>query len=145
MKIYLAHPISGQSGDQVFAYYDKAKEDLKGMYEILQPMAGKRYMRNDPKFRAVDYKNSVSTNHAIKERDKWMVTQSDIVFVDFTGAERVSIGCCMELAWADLLGKHTIVVIDEIHNHGFVKDCADIEFSSYQEAIDYLMDFAKME
>jgi hypothetical protein len=145
MKIYLAHPISGMSGDEVFGYYEKAVNDLQGKYEILYPMLGKRYLRNEVKYRAEGYTNfPVSTNHAIKERDRWMVSTSDIVFVDFTGAKAISIGCCMELAWADLLGKHSIIVMDEdkFHNHAFVLDCADIIFNTYEEAIKYLNDLS---
>lgn len=143
LTIYLAHPISGLSGDEVFGYYNKAKEDLKDCFEILYPMLGKQYLRNDPKYRAEGYEFPVSTNHAIHERDKWMVQTSDIVFVDFTGAKSISIGCCMELAWADLLGKHSLVVMDEsgLHNHAFVLDTADIVFKSYDEAIQYLKEF----
>jgi len=148
MKLYLAHPISGQSAEYIFKYYDGAIEELKGNFEILYPMLGKGYFRNNPieKFKPAGYTISpVSTNHAIKERDKWMVTQSDIVFLDFTGAASISIGCCMELAWADLLGKHTVVVIDDLHNHAFVLDCADIVFTNYDEAIAYLKLFKLQE
>lgn len=142
MNIYLAHPISGQTREEIFKYYDKAILDLGENFKVFHPMLGKDYLRNDPKERAKpagqNSLNPVATNHAIKERDKWMVTQSDVVFLDFTGAERISIGCCMELAWADLLGKHTVVVIDELHNHAFVLDCADIVFNNYDEALEYL-------
>jgi nucleoside 2-deoxyribosyltransferase len=143
MKIYLAHPISGQSADVVYGYYDNAVKLLKDSYEILYPMMGKRYLRTEIKFKAEGYGNPVSTNHAIKERDKWMVQESDIVFIDFTGSTIVSMGCCMELAWADLLGKHTIVVLEKenIHRHAFILDSADIVFETYDEAIEYLREF----
>lgn len=143
MKIYLAHPISGLSADQVFEYYQKSIEKLKDSFEILYPMIGKGYLRTEIKFKAEGYNNPVSTNHAIKERDKWMVTQADVVFIDLTGSTIVSMGCCMELAWADLLGKHSIVVMEQgnIHRHAFVIDCADIIFETWDEAILYLQEF----
>jgi nucleoside 2-deoxyribosyltransferase len=143
LKIYLAHPISGLSADEVYEYYDKAVRELKDNFEILYPMLGKRYLRNEIKFKAEGYQNPVNTNHAIKERDKWMIQESDIVFIDFTGSKIVSMGCCMELAWADLLGKHTIVVLEKgnIHRHAFILDSADIVFETYDEAIEYLKEF----
>jgi nucleoside 2-deoxyribosyltransferase len=143
MKIYLAHPISGLSADEVTGYYSQTVNKLKDSFEILYPMMGKRYLRNEIKFKAEGYQNPVSTNHAIKERDKWMVQSSDIVFIDFTGAKIVSMGCCMELAWADLLGKHTIIVLEKenIHRHAFILDSADIVFETYDEAIEYLVEF----
>jgi nucleoside 2-deoxyribosyltransferase len=140
MRIYLAHPISGLSGDDVFGYYEKARNQLSDVFEVLYPMLGKGYLRNEAKYAPLGYKFPVSTDHAIKERDRWMVQSSDVVFVDFTGAKSVSIGCCMELAWADLLGKHTVVVLDEIHRHAIVVDCADIVFPNYDDAIAYLRD-----
>jgi nucleoside 2-deoxyribosyltransferase len=145
MKVYLAHPISGQTFEEVFNYYDKARKELGEFFEILSPMTGKGEFRNNPIEKAKpagqNSTNPVCSNHAIKERDKWMVTQSDIVFLDLTGATAISIGCMMELAWADLLGKHTVVVINDLHNHAFVLECADIIFSSYEEAVDYLRNF----
>lgn len=129
----------------MFQYYNKACVALSGTFEILYPMLAKDYLRNEPKYKAEGYQNPVSTNHAIKERDKWMVRNSDLVFVDFSGAKGISIGCCMELAWADLLGKHTVVVIDEnnYHKHAFVLDCAHIVFYNYNDAIKYLKEFGR--
>lgn len=145
MKIYLAHPISGMSADEVFDYYDTTNNALRFDYEVLYPMLGKGYMRNEVEFKAHGYDNMpVSTNHAIMNRDQWMVDQCDILFLDFTGAKSISIGCCMELAWAKLLKKHTVVVLDKdnIHKHAFVLECAHVIFETYDEAISYLIELA---
>jgi|WetSurMetagenome_2_1015567.scaffolds.fasta_scaffold00049_18 nucleoside 2-deoxyribosyltransferase len=146
MKIYLAHPISGMTPEAVIDYYENLVKGLSDVgYDCLYPMIAKGYLRTDPKYRGEPLvtngiTNPVSTNHAIVERDKWMVTQSDIVLVDFSGAKIVSIGSCMELAWASLLGKHTIVVMDAegLHKHAFILDCADIVFEKAGEAFEYL-------
>ena len=145
MKIYLAHPISGMTSDAILDYYGNIVKRLENMYECFYPMIGKGYFRNDPKYKGEPlatngFTNPVSTNHAIVERDLWMVNQADIVFVDFSKADRVSIGCCMELAWASLLRKHTIVVLDDkdIHKHAFILDCSDIIFPTVEDAMIYL-------
>ena len=69
-----------------------------------------------------------------------MVTQSDIVFADLTGTITASIGCSMELAWASMLGKHTVVVIpkENIHRHAFILEASDIIFDDTQKAIEYM-------
>jgi hypothetical protein len=74
-----------------------------------------------------------------------MVTESNVVFINLLGAKRVSIGCCMEMAWAHMLGKHTVLVMEEgnIHHHAFVLECADIVLPDYEEAIDYLIGLAE--
>jgi hypothetical protein len=148
MKIYTAGPISGQSYDQVMVRYQGQVSKLQELgYEVICPMTGKEYLRNEIEFKAKGYdQHPVSTNHAIKERDRWMVGEVDVVLVDFTEcAGIVSIGSCMELAWADELKKHTIVVMEEgnIHQHCFILECADIVFPSMRDAYTYLTHLAK--
>ena len=139
-KIYIAHPISLCSVDEVFEYFDAASERLSYNYNVLSPMIGKDHLRCAPELRAEGYSHPLSCNHAVFERDTWMVSQSDIVLCDFSGAENVSIGCSMELAIASWLHKHTVVVLpkDNIHNHAFIREAADIIFETIDQAISYL-------
>lgn len=141
-RLYLAHPISGLSGKEIFDYFDNAKDRLKEYYDILSPMTGKNYLRNIDTAKPSGYTHPISNNHAIFQRDTWMVSQSDIVFCDFTGVEKISIGCCMELAIASWLNKHTIVVMDKnnIHNHAFILEAADIIFDNYNDGFNYLVE-----
>jgi len=140
-SIYCAHPISGLSGDEVHKYYSEIINKLSKMgYNVKHPMVGKGYMRPEIKFKAHGYGNALSTNHAIKERDKWMIINSDIILIDLTLAKNVSIGCISELAWGDLLNKHTIIVMEpsNIHQHAFIIEEADIIFETLDEAVEYL-------
>lgn len=146
-KLYIAHPISGLSGEDIFNYFDHTKNLLKEYYHILSPMNGKNHLRNVDKVVSTGYKNPISNDHAVFQRDTWMVSQSNIVFCDFTGSKKVSIGCCMELAIASWLNKHTIVVMKEgnLHNHCFVKESADIIFETFDEGIKYLIELSGCE
>jgi len=148
MRIYTAGPISGQGFDQVMRRYQGQVNRLRELgYDVICPMTGKAYLRNELEFKAHGYdEHPVSTNHAIKERDRWMVGSVDVVLVDFTECNGVvSIGSCMELAWADELKKHTIVVMEKgnIHQHCFILECADIIFPSMADTYRYLTDLAK--
>jgi len=148
MRVYCARPISGCSFDEVTTYYRETVDILKGMgYEVLFPMCGKGYLRNEIEFKAHGYNNPLSTNHAIVERDRWMTQSCDILFVYLVGAKLVSIGSVAEMAWAHHMGKHTIVIMEEgnIHQHAFILDMADVIFPTYQEGLDYLEKFAKGE
>jgi len=139
MKIYIAGPISGLSYDEVESFFlTKAAALTKSGHTVLSPMLGKENLRNEIELRGYGYKGPTTTNHAIFERDKWMVTQSDAVFADLSQAKRVSIGTVFELAWASFLGKHTVVVMGEVHRHAFVLEAADIVFKTEEEALDYL-------
>jgi nucleoside 2-deoxyribosyltransferase len=148
MRVYCVHPISGMSGDEVFEYYQDTYDVLSEKYDVLTPMIGKTKLRTEIKFKAEGYKdNPLATNHAIFERDRWMVKQSDIIYANLSGTDRVSIGSMMELAWASLLGKYIVLVMekDNIHRHAFVLEAADVIFYNEEEALDYLRALANKE
>lgn len=140
--IYCVHPISGQSADSVFAYYTRIKERLSKFYSVLIPMTGKASLRCEKEFRAAGYEgNPLTTNHAIFERDKWMVTQSDVIYANLMGATGyVSIGSMFELAWASMMGKYVVLAMDQesVHRHAFVLEAADAIFTSSEDAEQYL-------
>lgn len=143
MKIYIAHQITGLTFDEVVGYYNGMGVLLKSYgYEVLCPMTAKGFLRTDEneRFKPKDYHYPVSTNHAIAERDKWMVERCDVLYCDFTGSQKALIGCIFELAWAHLWGKHTVTVIPEgnIHQHAFILEASDIVFQDTGDAIQYL-------
>jgi len=146
MRIYLAGPISGKGYKEVVERYQEKIDYLEDLgYEVFCPMTGKQYLRNELEFRTYGYDEfPVSTNHAIFERDKWMVSNCDILLVDLSNSgERASIGSIMELAWGSLLGKQTIVVLpkENLHRHAFVLEAGDIIFETLEDANNYLKDF----
>lgn len=146
MKIYLVGPITGLSYSQVMDRYRAQFSLLKSYgYQPICPMVGKDYLKNERVLHGLGYTNPTSTGRAIKGRDRWMVKQADILLADFTDSEVASIGSCMELAWADILGKHVIAVIPEVnvHRHAFIIECANIIFTEMEEAYAYLKDLAE--
>ena len=140
MRVYLAHPITGLKTSEVFDYYDNIAKILGEKHTILSPMTGKDYLRNETVMQKSYEDYPISCGHAIFERDMWMVSTADIILCDFTGAKAVSIGCCMEMAWAAKLGKHSVVVMEDgnVHDHSFMREAADIIFKTLDEALDYL-------
>lgn len=144
LKIYLAHPISGLSYDEVADYYDVIVPHLQDVgYQVFNPLTGKDVLRNEIEFKVKGYEGiPLSSNHAIKQRDQWMVSQADIVWCNFLKCKNVSIGMVSELAWADLQGKHTIVTMqeDNIHQHAFILEMADVVFETELESLNYLQE-----
>jgi nucleoside 2-deoxyribosyltransferase len=143
--VYTALPITGRSYDEVVNDIHTTKNQLESYgYHVLQPMTGKAYLRNEVEFKAEGFQNPVSTNHAIFERDMFMVKTCDIVLVNFTLAKPTAIGMTMELAWASILGKHSVIVLpkDSPHRHAFILEAADIIFETTEEAMEYLRKFA---
>jgi nucleoside 2-deoxyribosyltransferase len=150
MKIYIGGRISGLSYDEVANYFNTTKKELQDAgYYVYSPMTAKNAIRTEVKLRSEGYGNPESTNHAIFERDKWAVQQADIFYLNLTACEKdkwVSIGGMMELAWASMLGKHTVVSMskENIHQHVFVLEAADTVYETHEEAMDYLKKLIKM-
>ena len=143
MKIYIGGRISGLSYPEVAEYFDSTKKQLQEWgYYVYSPMTAKNAIRTEIKLRSVGYGNPESSNHAIFERDKWCVTQADIFYLNLIGCHNdfVSIGGTMELAWASLLGKHTVVSMpkDSMHRHAFILEGADTVYDTHEEAMEYL-------
>jgi len=140
LKIYLASPIAGMSFNKVITYYANVIRRLSG-FQTFHPMVGKGLLEKETAFKSFGYDtHPLITNHAILQRDCWMIQQSDVVYVNFSASKKISIGCCMELAMAHLLRKYTVVVLpkDNLNNHAFVQEAADVIFYNEDEAIEYL-------
>ena len=146
MKIYIASPISGLTSEEVFNYYDEMERKLRQCgFKPYSPMTAKHYLRGEMIMNRRGYQSHpTSTGHSIYKRDKWMLQNSDVVFVNLLNCATVSIGCMFELAWADMLGKHVVVVMDggAPYDHAFIKEAADIVFVSLDDAMEYLQELA---
>ena len=145
-KIYLAHPMSGLSWEEVEKYYTKARKILGKMgYTILHPMIAKKELSGTIFNPAGEDNSFVITPHAITRRDYWMVRQSDIIFVDLSNVKEKSIGCISEVAVGYNCGKHVIGIMekDNIHRHAFMSEQLDITFETYCQAIKYLQKLIK--
>ncbi len=143
LKIYCASQITGKTWEEVDRYYEDITRRLNHMgYIVFNPMVSKGEDKSNNIIGPGNYKttNPCLSNKAIKKRDCWMVKQADVVFFDLLGTEKVSIGMVSELAWADLLGKHTVTLMKEtnIHNHAFILEESDVIFRNRLSVYRYL-------
>jgi len=146
MKIYLARSISGQTYKNVVAYYQKTTKQLqRAGYDVMHPMTGKGILRNERQFKSVGYDHPCSTNHAIFARDKWMVLQSNVVYVNLCNTEIVSIGSVAEAAIANTSNKHIVIAMEDgnIHHHAFILEMASVIWKTHEEAMTYLLKLIK--
>jgi len=147
LKIYLAGPITGLTGEEVISRYEEKIAILSDYgYEVYQPMLGKMNMRTEEQFRSGGYDHPVANDHAIFERDHWMVSSVDVVLADLSNSgSRISIGTMMELAWASHMSKHIVAVMqnDNVHNHAFVRQAATIIFPAIEDAYNYLIELSQ--
>jgi nucleoside 2-deoxyribosyltransferase len=148
MKIYLVHPISGLTPEEVFTYYKTTEDSLLRLgYEVLTPMYGKKILRTEVAFREKDYTMPCSTNHALFNRDRWMVEQADILYANLSSSKAVSIGSTMELAWGSLLRKHVVATLPEVnvHRHAFILEACSVIYPTHEESMEYLRTLIKKE
>ena len=142
LSIYLVHPISGLTYEQVNDYYNEKSKLYSDLgFEVYHPMTGKKQLRPEVEYKAHGVTgNPVASNHAIFERDGFMCRKVDILFADLIGCKGVSIGSCMELAIGSCYNKHTVVAMekDNPHMHAFVLEAADTIFETEPEAREYL-------
>jgi nucleoside 2-deoxyribosyltransferase len=136
-KVYLAGPITGCTYSECVDWRRGFSEGISDSVEFLSPMRGKGYLKDEVAIQT-SYQNApMSTDKAIVARDYFDCNRADVVVVNFLGAQKVSIGTCMEVAWA--FSKHTpiICVIEKEgnpHDHGMIRECIDFRVETLEQA-----------
>jgi nucleoside 2-deoxyribosyltransferase len=136
MIIYTAGPITGMSWEQATVWRKQLVYALPNV-EVISPLRGKLYLMDEKEIKA-EYDTNLSCARGFTTRDRWDVTRADIVVANFLNTSRVSIGTVMELAWADLLRKPIVVILDEYNpnNHPMVREVAGYVVETLEEAIE---------
>lgn len=145
-SVYLAGPITGLTYDGGQDWREHAKDVLgwSGI-DAFSPLRAKQYLREigvldsagtaDSKYLGL---NAMSEPKGITTRDRFDCTGRDLVLVNFLGAERISVGTCIELGWAD--GARVPIVCameeDNIHRHAMVNEVAGFIVPTLEEALD---------
>ena len=139
MKVYLAGPITGISWGEATDWRDgvKAKLEDNGIAGF-SPLRGKEYLSHETKIDPWYEDKPMSCPKGLVTRDRFDVQTSDVIIANFLGAERVSIGTCMEIAWADLEQIPVITVMepDNVHVHAFIQELSGYIVPDLDEAVD---------
>jgi nucleoside 2-deoxyribosyltransferase len=139
--IYLAGPITGLSYGGCTDWRAKAKELVGDTpIEVLSPMRGKTYLAGETTVGDSYDQFVLSTEKAITARDRFDCMRSDLVIFNFLGAEKASVGSCIEVGWADAFRKPSILILDKDvvgnpHDHAMVRAICGWRVSSLEEAI----------
>jgi nucleoside 2-deoxyribosyltransferase len=145
MYVYLAGPVAGCSYAEATDWRRDVADVLEDVgYTVLSPMRGKDFLKGCPALSPLCEPDFLlSSPHAVVARDANDVARCDVMLVNLLGAESVSIGSMMEMAWAWWLRKYIIVVMgpENPHQHGFVRQCASLVVESMADAYHYLRVF----
>lgn len=118
------------SFNEAIGWTDYAKErlDPKGIIGY-KPLRGKKFLFAETNLSAKGYNiNPLSTAKGIVRRDSYDVRTCNAVLVNVLDAKRVSIGTVCEVAFAYILNKPVVLVMEpegNIHEHCFITEMCD--------------------
>ena len=96
--LYLAGPITGVSFDGCTDWREYVAGKLPKYIRGVSPMRGKKYLSNETAVKDAYENHPLSSSKGITCRDRFDTTRCDMVFVNFLGAKKASIGTVMEIA-----------------------------------------------
>lgn len=142
-KVYLAGPITGHTFDDAADWREQCKTELaKFGIHGLSPLRAKEYLREIGVISGTGeeyaHLGSMSLPRGVTTRDRYDATRCDCLMVNLIGAERVSIGTVMEIAWADLARLPIVVAMEASgnpHEHMMLAEATGFRVPSIEEAL----------
>jgi hypothetical protein len=137
--VYLAGPITGLSYGGAVDWREEAITRLKDIdVRGLSPMRGKTYLLKETNIGDSYGETLLSSQASITMRDRFDCMRSNMIIFNFLGAERVSIGSCIELGWADAFRVPAILLIEKdknVHDHSMVRQICGWRVDNLDDAI----------
>lgn len=136
--VYLAGPITGITFDGAQEWRDYAASALDSdKVETLSPLRGKEFLCTAGILTNGTYDGALTTGKAINRRDFFDCTRASALLVNLSGAQRVSVGTVMEIAWAYQKQIPTIVVMEKgnLHHHVMLDECSTYIVETLEEGL----------
>ena len=143
--VYLAGPITGLTYDGAEDWRQFAKDILRDVgIKALSPLRAKDYLRQvggplSGTGEEYAHLGVLSTPRGVTTRDRYDATRCDVLLVNLLGADRVSIGTVMEIAWADAKRTPIVVAREEkgnIHEHMMINEAVGFRVTTLEQALD---------
>ena len=139
--VYLAGPISGLSHTGCTEWRQYVIDKLPSEIQALSPMRAKDYLKSSGTLEGSYEDWPLSTQRGIYARDRFDCTRADAILVNLLGAERVSIGTVMEIAWGADNDIPVVLLMEKegnIHDHPMVRESCSFIVDNLNEGIDVL-------
>lgn len=140
-KVYLAGPIRGLTYSASEDWREYVKDQVPISVKCYSPLRAKEFL-NDGRTINTSYPElgPLATSKGIMSRDHYDCFSSDAIFCNLIGAEVISAGTVMEIAWAFAYKKPLICCIDErnIHDHPMIMEAINFPCGTLDEGIDTL-------
>ena len=139
LSVYLAGPIRGLTYNDSLDWRSKVSGELYSAGIVpFSPMRHKEFLKDKKSLPYSDESNVLSSTKGIMTRDRLDVMRCDLVFANFLGADKVSIGTIIELGWADAFRKPVVIVMEEdnIHRHAMIDQIPGFIVTTLDDGID---------
>lgn len=141
--VYMAGPISGLTFGECTDWRIHAKAELaNAQINAVSPLRGKDFLAQFGKLSSTCESygevSPLSSARGIMTRDRFDATRCDVLLVNLLGAERVSIGTCLEIAWADLQRTPIVCAMEpsgNVHEHAMLSEAIGFRVATLDEAI----------
>lgn len=138
--VYLAGPISGLSYQGSTDWRDLVSNSLNSdNVECLSPMRGKLFLLQENAISAntETYGNVITTGKGITRRDMFDTLRATCLFVNLLEAKRISIGTCMEIAWAYQNQIPIVAIMEDgnLHEHAMVVEALTYKVGTIEDAV----------
>ena len=143
-RVYLAGLIAGLSYGTATDWREKATSQLRPRgIAAFSPMRGKAHLIGVKELDSGHGpEHPLCAPRAVFDRDRFDVERADCLLVNLLGAQRISIGTVMEMAWAHLLRKPVVLVMEPAGNphdgHALLAQCVSIRTHSLEHALSYV-------
>jgi len=146
MNIYLAGPISGMTEEEAYGWRYRVRDFLAGKHKVFIPDKVDFVTGTGDGDHSYLWEKDQDAGKKAALVDYMRVEWADVLFVNFTGARKVSIGTIMEIGWAKVMGKIIIVVMERgnVHDHSFVHWAAHSIVPNFVAALNLLTEWCAM-
>ncbi len=139
MKIYLAGPITGCNFEDCTDWREEFKRMMPKSIQCLSPMRGKEFLKHKGVISgSFPELGPLASSRGIMTRDFFDCNRADLVLVNFFDAPIISVGTCMEVAWAYMSRTPLVCIMEEgnIHEHPMIEEAIGFRVSNLGEAAD---------
>lgn len=146
--VYLAGPITGLSYDGATDWRNTIADKMLKHHSIvgLSPMRNKDYLLEVTSLGDTYDEKIMSSQRGITARDRFDCTRADAVLFNLLGAEQVSIGTVMEVAWADAHRIPAVLVMEKEgnpHEHAMLRECCPFRTDCLEEGLETIVRILK--
>jgi len=136
---YLAGPITGLSFDGAVDWREDFIQLLPDEIAGMSPLRGKTYLEGSESIAASYEKIVLSSARGITTRDYNDCKRCDVLVANLLGADKVSIGTVMEIAWAKAFQTPVVAIMEPSgnpHEHPMITECIGFRVTTLEEAAD---------